>query len=189
MPTHARFLSLLTVGAIVSAAAASAVQAAGPSPEDARSTARAVALRWAANVPNAARLGTEPTGQCRRVDPERYACPIAIVVLGNDGKARRPWRCSATALITGDRELHGRRTRTHCAPFPPATTPPDPAGAIGTALALQANGDTACLPAHDRRVTCVMRYRGPNATHCLGAASVPVQRLIRSIALGPPRCE
>jgi hypothetical protein len=120
--------------------------------------ATTVALRWSASVPATARLDAEPTGRCRRLDGRHAACPIAITVLANDATRQRPWRCSATVRVprTGD-QLAGQRTDTRCTPFPPPPAVPDPAAALGTAFALDANGDIACLPASDGRVTCVMR--------------------------------
>lgn len=158
-------------------------------PAAARSMARTVAVRWSAEVPAAARLGAEPPGRCRRLDGRHAACPIGIAVLANDGKGHRPWRCSATVRVvrTGD-GLAAQRTNTHCTPFPPASAVPDPAAAIGAAVALGANGDIACLPAGDGRVTCVMRYTAPAAARCIAAASVPQRRPARSIALGAPVC-
>ena len=158
-------------------------------PASARSIAGTVAVRWSAEVPAAARLGVEPPGHCRRLDGRHAACPIAIAVLANDAKGRRPWRCSAIVRVarTGDR-LATQRTGTHCTPFPPASPVPDPAAAVGTAFALDANGDIACLRANDGRMTCVMRYTAPTSGHCIAAASVPHRRPARSIALGAPVC-
>jgi hypothetical protein len=52
---------------------------------------------------------------------------------------RRPWRCSATVLVSRTRgRLAGERTNTRCAPFPPPAAVPDPAAALGTAFALDA---------------------------------------------------
>lgn len=162
---------------------------AGAWPAAARSMARTVAVHWSANVPATARLGTEPPGSCRRLDARHAACPIAIAILASDAKGRRPWRCSATVLVslTGDR-LATERKNTRCTPFPPPSAVPDPAAAVGTAVALDANGDVACLPAGDGRVTCVMRYTAPTAGHCIAAASVPHRRPARSVALGAPVC-
>jgi hypothetical protein len=158
-------------------------------PTAARSTARTVGLRWSANVPATARLGAEPPGRCRRLDGRHAACPIAIAVLARDRKSRQPWRCSATVLVSraGERFATERRN-THCTPFPPPSAVPDPAAAVGTAVALEANGDIACLPAGDGRVTCVMRYTTPTAGHCIAAASVPHRRPARSVAVGAPVC-
>jgi hypothetical protein len=187
MARHTRLLPLLAVGAIASTGATAAL---GATSHDARSTARAVALRWSADVPATARMGAEPAATCRQLGRGRSTCPIAILILANDGKARRPWRCSATVVVSPTHgALAARRTNTHCVPFPPTTESPDPTGAFGTAFALQANGHTACLRAGYRRMTCVMRYRRPDATHCIAAASVPIRRLERSVALGAPRCE
>jgi hypothetical protein len=158
-------------------------------PTAARSTARSVALRWSANVPATARLGAEPPARCRRLDGRHAACPIAIAVLARDARGQRPWRCSATVLVSHTRgRLAGERTNTRCAPFPPPSAVPNPAAALGTAFALDANGDIACLPASDGRVTCVMRYAAPTAERCIGAASVPLRRPARSNALGAPVC-
>jgi hypothetical protein len=189
-----RWSLLVMVGAV---ALATAMPAASPAsrahvgawPAAARSMAGTVAVRWSAEVPAAARLGAEPPGRCRRSDGRHAACPIAIVVLANDAKGRRPWRCAATVRVarTGDR-LAAQRTDTRCTPFPPASMVPDPAAAIGTAVALDANGDVVCLPANDGRVTCVMRYAAPAAGRCIAAASVPHGRPARSIALGAPVC-
>jgi hypothetical protein len=193
MGVHGRSL-LLIVGVIAAASAMpDATRAshahAGAWPAGARSMARAVALHWSAHVPVAARLGAEPAGRCRRLDGRHAACPIAIAVLASDAKGRRPWRCSATVLVSraGDR-LATERQNTRCTPFPPPSAMPDPAAAIGTAVALDANGDIACLPAGDGRVTCVMRYTAPTAGHCIAAASVPHRRPARSVALGAPVC-
>jgi hypothetical protein len=180
--------ALLTVCAIALAAAMPQITRASPSgawPADARSIAGDLALRWSANVPDTARLGAEPPGSCHRLDGRHAACSIAIVVLASDGTATRPWRCAATALIS--RTGAGHRVRTRCTPFPAPSAPPAIA-ALGTAYALQANGDTACLPANDGRTTCVMRYRGTARTRCLGAASVPSARPERAFALGTPVC-
>jgi hypothetical protein len=158
-------------------------------PAAARSMAHTVAVRWSAEVSAAARLGAEPPGRCRRLDGRHAACPIAIAVLANDAKGRRPWRCSAIVRVAraGDR-FATQRTSTRCTPFPPASAVPDPAVALGTAVALDANGDIACLPANDGRVTCVMRYTAPTAEHCIAAASIPHRRPARSIALGALVC-
>jgi hypothetical protein len=189
-----QLLALLTVGAIALATAMPVLARTETPPTDAwpaaaRSTARTAALRWSANVPATARLGAEPPGRCRRLDARHAACPIAITVLASDAARRRPWRCSATVRVarTGDR-LAGQRTNTRCTPFPRPSAMPDPAAALGTALALDANGDIACLPASNGRVTCVMRYVAPTSAHCIGAASVPRGRPARSIALGAPVC-
>jgi hypothetical protein len=193
MAAH-RWSLLVILGAIVLATAmpgaARASQApAGAWPAAARSLAGTVAVRWSAEVPAAARLGAEPPGRCRRSDGRHAACPIAIAVLAHDAKGRRPWRCSATVVVShrGER-LVSQRTNTRCTPFPSASAVPDPAAAIGTAVALDANGDIACLPANDGRVTCVMRYTAPGAGRCIAAASVPQRRPAHSIALGAPVC-
>ncbi len=189
----ARRLLVLTVAATVAVSLTAAVTRAsqphGAWPETARSMAHAVALRWSADVPATARVGAEPPRGCRRLDRLHVACPIGIVVLANDARGRRPWRCTATVLVSRTNgELATRRTHTRCAAFPPPSPVPDPAAALGTALALNANGDIACLPATRGRTTCVMRYRTPTAQRCLGAASVPTTRPERAIALGAPRC-
>jgi hypothetical protein len=193
MAAH-RWSLVVILGAIVLAAAVPGAARASQAPADAwpaaaRSLAGTVAVRWSAEVPAAARLGAEPPGRCRRSDGRHAACPIGIAVLANDGNARRPWRCSATVVVsrTGER-LASKRTHTRCTPFPPASAVPDPASAIGTAIALDAIGDIACLPASDGRVTCVMRYTAPAAGRCIAAASVPQRRPARSIALGAPVC-
>jgi hypothetical protein len=178
------------VGATALVTAAPEIARASQSDVDAaRSIARSAALRWSANVPAPARLGVEPPGRCRRLDGRHTLCPIAITVLASNAKGRRPWRCSATVVVSraGDR-LATQRTNTRCTPFPPPSAVPDPAAAVGTAFALGANGDIACLPASDGRVTCVMSYAGPTSERCIGAASVPLRRLARSIALGAPVC-
>jgi hypothetical protein len=163
--------------------------AVGTWPTVARSVAGGVALRWSANVLATARLGVEPAGRCRRLDGRHAACPIGIAVLVRGAAGPRPWRCSATVVVLrGDGRLGGRRTGTHCVPFPPPAPAPDPAAVLGTALALDANGDVACLPASDRRVTCVMSYASPTGERCTGAASVPRGRPARSVALGAPVC-
>jgi hypothetical protein len=146
-------------------------------------------LDWSASVPASARLGAEPPGRCRRLDGRHAACPIAIVVLASDAQGRRPWRCSANVVVSrrGDK-LAGQRTHTRCVPFPPPAGVPEPVAALGTAYALHANGDIACLPGRDGRVTCAMSYRGPTAERCVAAASVPLAHPVRSIALGAPVC-
>jgi hypothetical protein len=193
MGVHGRSL-LLIVGVIAAASAMpDATRAshanAGAWPAGARSMARTVAVHWSADVPVAARLGAEPADSCRRLDGRHAACPIAIAVLASDAKGRHPWRCSATVLVslTGDR-LATERKNTRCTPFPRPSAVPDPAAAVGTAVALDANGDIACLPAGDGRVTCVMRYTAPTAGRCIAAASVPHRRPARSVALGAPVC-
>jgi hypothetical protein len=181
--------ALLTVCAIALAAVMPGMTRASSSgswPVDARSMAGDVAHRWLANVPDTARLGAEPPGSCQRLDGRHVACSIAIVVLASDGTAARPWRCAATALVS--RGGAGRRVRTRCTPFPAPAIAPAPAEALGAAYALQANGDTSCLPANGRRTTCVMRYRRPRAQRCLGAASVSRMHPEHSFALGTPVC-
>jgi hypothetical protein len=181
--------ALLTVCAIALAAVMPGMTHASPSgswPADARSMAGDVAHRWAANVPDTARLGAEPPGACQRLDGRHVACSIAIVVLASDGTGTRPWRCAATALVSRGGAAH--RARTRCTPFPTASVAPAPVEALGTAYALQVNGDTACLAAYGGRTTCVMHYRGPRAERCVGAASVARTRPERSFALGTPVC-
>jgi hypothetical protein len=181
--------ALLTVCAIAVAAALPQITRAAPSgawPADARSMAGNLTLRWAAKVPDTARLGAEPPGICQRMDSRQAACSIAIVVLATDRTGTRPWRCAATALVS--RGGVSRRVHTRCTRFPSASLAPAPVETLGAAYALQANGDTACLPANDGRTTCVMRYRGPRAQRCVGAASVPRTRPERSFALGTPVC-
>jgi hypothetical protein len=184
-----RLLVLLTLGATALAIVTPAAQADGAWPAAARSMARTVAVRWAANMPATARLGAEPLGSCRRLDGRHAACPIGIAVIASGDAGRRPWRCSATVMVSraGD-ELAGRRAHTRCAPFPPPSAVPDPAAALGMAVALGANGDIACLPASSGRVTCVMRYAATTGARCMGAASVPLSRPERSVALGAPVC-
>jgi hypothetical protein len=158
-------------------------------PSLARSVADGVALRWSANVLATARLGVEPAGRCRRLDGRHAACPIGIAVLVRGTAGPRPWRCSATVVVLrGDGRLGGRRTETRCVPFPPPSAVPDPAAMLGTAFALDANGDVSCLPASQARVTCVMSYATPTGERCLGAATIPRGRLARSVALGAPVC-
>jgi hypothetical protein len=158
-------------------------------PADARSTARAVAAGWSAEVRATAVVGIEPPGRCQAIDGRHAACPIAIVVLVSEAAGQRPWRCSATALVSraGD-QLVGRRSKTRCVRFPAASAAPPPIAVLGAAYAIRANGDVACLPANDGRATCVMRYRGRGSERCLGAASVPRTRPERSFALGTPVC-
>jgi hypothetical protein len=144
-----------------------------------------VAQAWAADVRPSARLGAEPAGDCRQMDDRVTACQIAIVVLVRDATGRRPWRCAATALVTrGGGERLARRSGTNCTPFPHPAAVPDPAAALGAAVALNANGDIACLPAGTGRVTCVMT----TATRCVGAASIPLRHPSRAVALAAPVC-
>jgi hypothetical protein len=145
--------------------------------------------RWAADVRATARLGAEPPGRCRRLDGQHASCAIGIAVLASGAGGRRPWRCSATVLVSraGD-QLAGRRTNTRCALFPPPSAVPEPRAALGTAFALDANGDIACLPASIGRVTCVMSYAAPTGERCIGAAPTPLSRPARSVALGAPVC-
>lgn len=178
----------LAISAVVALSVAHPASAAWP--DAARAKAAAAAARWSADVPAPARLGAEPPGPCRRVDAAKAACPIgiAIAILARDRVSRRPWRCSATLLVsrTGER-LTARRTATRCVPFPrPAL--PDGAASLGSAIALGANGDLSCLPANDLRTTCVMSYLAPTGGHCVRAASVPLARPARSVALGGPIC-
>jgi hypothetical protein len=185
----ARARALIAVGATALAIVTPAAQADGAWPAAARSMAGSVALRWAANMPATARLGAEPPGSCRRLDGRHAACRIGIAVLAMGDAGPRPWRCSATVMVSraGD-ELAGRRVHTRCAPFPPPSAVPDPAAALGAAVALGANGDIACLPVNRGRVTCVMRYAPTTGTPCVGAASVPLSQPERSVALGAPVC-
>jgi hypothetical protein len=158
-------------------------------PAAARTTAGTVAQRWAASVRPDARLGAEPAGACRRLDARHAACPIAIAVLARDDSGRRPWRCEAHVLVArGGGKLVTRRAHTRCTPFPPPSGRPDAAGAIGTAVALNANGDVSCLAASGGRLTCALRYVAPGARRCIGAASVPLAHPARALALGTPRC-
>jgi hypothetical protein len=182
-------VGVIAVATALPGAALASQAPAGEWPATARSMARTVAVKWSADVPASARLGTEPPSSCRRMDARHAACPIAIAVLARDRKGRQPWRCSATVLVSraGERFATERRN-THCTPFPPPSAVPDPAAAVGTAVALEANGDIACLPAGDGRVTCVMRYTTPTAGHCIAAASVPHRRPARSVAVGAPVC-
>jgi hypothetical protein len=171
--TH-RARTLQTVGAalalsILVAAPASAARW----PAAARAEANAAAARWSANVLPTARLGAEQPGRCRQMDAAHAACPIAIVVLARDTAGRRPWRCSATVVVSraGDR-LTSRRTATRCAPFPrPAAV-----------------GDLACLPANDSRTTCVMTYVARTGERCRRAVSTPPGRPDRAVALYGPTC-
>jgi hypothetical protein len=173
----------------LASAASSPLAPAGAWPAAARAMAGTVAARWAAGVRASAKLGAEPPGSCRRLDGRHAACPIGIAVLANGPAGRRPWRCSATVLVArAGTGLAGRRMNSRCAPFPSPPAIPDPAAAIGTAVALQANGDIACLPANDARVTCVMTYVARSSERCTAAASVPLRRLPSSVALGPPLC-
>jgi hypothetical protein len=181
MAVHGRML--LVVGAI-------AVATTGPAAARASQVdvAHAVALRWSASVPATARLGAEPPSRCRRLDARHGACPIAIVVLARGARGERPWRCAATVLVsrTHDQKLAAQRSNTHCTRFPRPSATPDPAAALGTAVALNAKGDVACLPASDGRMTCVMRYAAPTSERRTAAASIPLGRPARSIALGAP---
>jgi hypothetical protein len=184
--TTAGASAVLAVGAIVVGSARSDVARAS---QGAIAAANAAARDWAADVPTHSRLGAEPAGRCRRLDAGHAACPIAIVVLARDGAGRRPFRCSATVRVAGAaHRVAARRLNTRCTPFPALTEVPDPAGALGTAFALTANGDVSCLPANGGRVTCVMRYAGRDGARCIGAASVPRDHLVGSAALGPPVC-
>jgi hypothetical protein len=156
-------------------------------PAIARSTAGVVAVHWAASVRSS--LGAEPAGPCRRMDARRAVCPIGIALLVDDGATRLPWRCSAKVLVWragGRRE--GRRTATRCVPFPRPTSMPDPAAMVGTAVALDAQGDIACLPAGEGRTTCVLSYVASTAQRCIRAASVPLAKPAHSRALGAATC-
>jgi hypothetical protein len=182
----ARLASMLVALAIGAAALPGHARASDPKPTTPGSMAGTMARLWAANVLPTARLGAEPPGRCRRVDDRRTACPIAIVILARDASGRRPWRCSAMVMIArAGGHLSARRSGTHCTPFPPPAAVPEPAAALGAAAALHANGDIACLPAGAGRVTCVMRY----AARCIGAASIPLGRPARAVALGEPVCQ
>jgi hypothetical protein len=178
----------IALAAILAIALAAEPAAAAPWPAAARAQAAATAARWSAHVVAAARLGAEPPGRCRHIDADHAGCAIAIAVLARDVNGPRPWRCSATAVVSraGDR-LTSRRTATRCVPFPrPALR--DGAASFGSAIALGANGDLACLTASSARTTCVMTYRTPTGEHCVRAASVPRARPARSVALGEPIC-
>jgi hypothetical protein len=153
----------------------------------AQKLAGVVAVHWAAKAPTT--LGAEPPGPCLRLDARHAACPIGIALLVHHASTRRPWRCSAKVLVAraGGR-LAARRTGTHCAPFPPPATVPDPAAALGTAFVLDAIGDIACLPAGAGRTTCVLSYVARTAERCIRAASVPLATPARSVALGVATC-
>ena len=182
----ASVLVALALAAVVLPGPASAAEW----PAAARPTAAAVAQGWAAVLPTASRLGAEPAGGCRARDATRAACPIAIALLANDGVARRPWRCSATVVVSRAGGLvTARRTGTRCIAFPPRAPDPDPAALFGAAFALDAVGDLACLPAGAGRTTCVMSYTAPTGQRCLRAAWVPLAVLGRSRALGPAGCQ
>jgi hypothetical protein len=158
-------------------------------PAAARPTAHTAAQSWAANVRADARLGAEPAGPCQRLDDRHAACPVAIVVLARDASGQRPWRCTAKILVSrAAGHVAGMRTNSHCVPFPEPARVPDPSAILGTAFALDANGDVACLPANGRRVTCVMSYATPTGGNCFGAASVPLGRPSRAVALDAPVC-
>jgi hypothetical protein len=155
----------------------------------ARATAGTVAQRWSAEIPADARLGAEPVGRCNRVDGRHATCHVAIALLASDRVGRRPWRCATTVMVsrTSGRPA-ARRTGSRCTPFPKPAAVPDPRAALGTAHALGAAGDLACLPAGTGRVTCVLRYRGAGGSRCVGAASVPLHRFASAVALGEPVC-
>jgi hypothetical protein len=181
-------LTLLATGARASQAA-SDESTSTAWPAGARVTAGTVAQRWAANVRADARLGAEPAGHCRRLDNRHAVCPVAIVVLARDVIARRPWRCTAKVLVSrAAGHLAGTRTNSDCVPFPEPERVPDPSTVLGTAFALDANGDVACLPGSGRRMTCVMSYATPTGGPCFGAASVPLGRPSGAVALGAPVC-
>jgi hypothetical protein len=183
MPRLALPLVVLALGA--AAVGALPAAAAEPAPTTPRSLAGNMALLWAANVRPSARLGAEPPGRCHQVDARVTACPIAIVILARDDAGRRPWRCAATALVArAGASMTVRRSGSHCTPFPRPAAVPDPAAALGAAVALHANGDIACLPAVAGHVTCVMT----TAARCVGAASVPLRHPRRSVALGAAVC-
>jgi hypothetical protein len=69
-----------------------------------------------------------------------------------------------------------------------AASVPDPAAMVGTAVALDAKGDIACLPAGEGRTTCVLSYVARTAEHCIRAASVPLAKPAHSRALGAATC-
>jgi hypothetical protein len=158
-------------------------------PAAARAEAGAAAVRWSQGVLPAARLGAEPPGRCRRVDARHAACPIAIAVLVRGAAGRRPWRCSATLTVSNAGErLTARRTATRCSPLPRPAPIPDPAASLGTAIALGATGDIACVPGNDARTTCVLSYAARTGERCLRAASIPPGRPADAVALGGPVC-
>jgi hypothetical protein len=158
-------------------------------PPTARAAAGTAAQRWVADVPAAARLGAEPAGRCRRVDGRNAACPVAIALLANNRAGRQPWRCAATVMVTRTNgRVAARRMGSGCTPFPKPAAMPDPRAALGSAHALGAVGDIACLPGSDGRVTCVVTYRGAGGARCVGAASVPLGRFASAVALGEPLC-
>jgi hypothetical protein len=158
-------------------------------PAAARPTAHTAAQHWSANVRADARLGAEPTGRCQRLDDRHAVCPVAIVILARNADGQRPWRCTAKVLVSRVAgHVDGTRTDTHCVPFPEPSAVPDPAAMFGTAFALNANGDVACLPGNGRRATCVMTYASATGARCLGAASVPLGRPSRAVALDAPVC-
>jgi hypothetical protein len=70
-----------------------------------------------------------------------------------------------------------------------AAPAPAPAASLGTALALDANGDVACLLANDARTTCVMSYVSRSRQRCVRAAWVPLARPTHAVALGAPVCD
>jgi hypothetical protein len=116
-------------------------------------------------------------------------CPIGIALLVDDGATRRPWRCLARVLVwrAGGR-VEGRRTATRCVRFPRPASVPDPAAMVGTAVALDAKGDVACLPAGEGRTTRVLSYVARTAERCIRAASVPLAKPGHSRALGAASC-
>jgi hypothetical protein len=181
-------VSLLATGARASRAASDEPTAAAW-PAGARMAAATAAQRWAANVRADARLGAEPAGHCRRLDDRHAVCSVAIIVLARDISDRRPWRCTAKVLVSRTAgHVAGRRTNSDCVPFPQPERVPDASTTFGTAYALHANGDVACLPGSGRRMTCVMSYATRTGNRCFGAASVPLGRPSRAVALDAPVC-
>src|SRR5262249_52967914 len=97
--------------------------------------------------------------------------------------------CATTVMVSRTNgRVAARRTDSHCAPFPKPAAMPDPRAALGSAHALGAVGDIACLPAGDGRVTCVVTYRGAGGARCIGATSVPLGRFASAVGLGEPLC-
>jgi hypothetical protein len=155
----------------------------------ARVAAGSVAQRWAADIPATARLGAEPAGRCHRIDGRNAACPVAIVLLANNRTGSAPWRCGTTVMVSRTNgRVAARRTDSHCTPFPEPAAMPDPRAALGSAHALGAVGDIACLPGGNGRVTCVTTYRGAGGARCVAATSVPLRHFADAVALGQPLC-